>query len=147
MITNELNECILSIPSPFDEDKSIDMSLSLAKNAKRKVDFVNGSPYIRVDVNLNGKLLSLNKHTNSFSKDDIVLIESYANSYVRENIEKYLYKTSKDFKSDIAMFGKYAAFHFSTWDKWTKYNWLDNYENAFFDVNVNVDVISSYLVS
>ena len=147
MVTNELNECIFSIPSPFDEDKSIDMSLNLARNTKSKVGFVKGSPYIRVEVELNGKLLSLNKHTNSFDKDDIALIESYADSYVRENIEKYLYKTSKDFKSDIAMFGRYAVSHFSTWDKWNNYNWLDNYENAFFDVNVNVDVISSYLVS
>ena len=119
----------------------------MAKKTKTKVRFVNGAPYIRLEIALDGKILSLNKHTNSFNKDDIALIESYADSYVRENMEKYLYKTSKDFKSDIAMFGRYAVSHFDTWDKWNNYNWLDNYENAFFDVNVNVDVISSYLVS
>lgn len=123
------------------------MSISLARNTKNKVEFVNGSPYISTKINLNAKLLSLNKHTNSFDKEDIKIIESYASSYVKENIEKYLYKTSKDFKSDIAMFGRYAVFNFNTWDKWVKYNWLDNYENAFFNADVNVDVISSYLVS
>ena len=142
-----MNECIFSIPSPFDEDKSIDMLITLGKKTKSKIDFINGSPYISVDVKLNAKLLSLNKHTNSFEKEDIEIIESYANSYVRDNIEKYLYKTSKDFKSDIAMFGRYAVSHFTTWKKWNNYNWLDNYENSFFDVNVNVDIISSYLVS
>lgn len=123
------------------------MSITMKKNTKNSVRFINSSPYINTKVDLNAKLLSLNKHTNNFEKQDIEIIESYANSYVKENIEKYLYKTSKDFKSDIAMFGRYAVFSFNTWDKWTKYNWLDNYENAFFDVDVNVDIVSSYLVS
>ena len=147
IITNQLSECIISIPSPFDEDKSIDMYVTLGKKTKNKVQIINGAPYINTSINLNAKLLSLNKHTNNFEKKDITLIESYANSYVRDNIEKYLYKTSKNFKSDISMFGRYAVSNFSTWDKWSKYNWLDNYENAFFDVDVNVDIISSYLVS
>lgn len=123
------------------------MSVTIGKDTKSKVQIVNGAPYISTNINLNAKLLSLNKHTNSFEENDIKLIETYANSYIRENIEKYLYKTSKDYKADIAMFGRYAVSNFSTWDKWTKYNWLDNYENSFFDVNVKVDVISSYLVS
>ena len=119
----------------------------MGKKTKNKVEFVNGSPYIKTDIKLNAKILSLNKHTNDFKDDDLKLIESYANSYVADKIQKYLYKTAKDFKSDIALFGRYAVSNFSTWDKWTKYNWLDNYENAFFDVSVDVNVISSYLVS
>ena len=147
IITNKLGECIFSIPSPFDEDKSIDLSISIAKKTKNKVHFVNGSPYLESNIKLKAKILSLNKHTNEFKEDDLKLIENYASSYIQDKIEKYLYKTSKDYKSDIALFGRYAVSHFTTWDKWTKYNWLDNYENAFFDVNVNVNVISSYLVS
>ena len=146
-MTNKLNECIFSIPSPFDEDKSIDMSATLGKNTKVKVEFVNDSPYISIDIKLDAKILSLNKHTSNFSKNDLELIENYAINYVKENIEKYLYKTSKDFKSDIAMLGKYAVSNFFTLDKWTKYNWLDNYENSFFNVDVDIDVISSYLIS
>ena len=147
IITNKLNECIFSIPSPFDEDKSIDLSISLREKTKNRVKLVNGSPYICVDICLNANLLSLNKHTNNFDKDDIELIESYSDSYIKEHINNYLYKTSKDFKSDIAMFGKYAVSKFTTWDKWTKYDWLDNYKNSFFDVNVDTYIASSYLIS
>ena len=123
------------------------MSATLGKNTKVKVEFVNDSPYISIDIKLDAKILSLNKHTSNFSKNDLELIENYAINYVKENIEKYLYKSSKDFKSDIAMLGKYAVSNFFTLDKWTKYNWLDNYENSFFNVDVDIDVISSYLIS
>lgn len=147
IITNKLEECIFSVPSPFDEDKSIDLSMELGKNTKCNVEFVNGSPYIKIDINLSAKILSVNKHTSNFDEQDLKLIESYAESYVKEKIDKYLYKTSKNFHSDIAMFGRYAVSHFSTWDRWIKYNWLDNYKNAFFDTKINVDVTSSYLIS
>lgn len=45
------------------------------------------------------------------------------------------------------MLGRYAVKYFSTWDDWIKYDWLNNYENAFFNVNVDINVISSYLIS
>lgn len=147
IVTNKLEECIFSIPSPFDEDKSIDLYINLAKNTKNKVDIINGSPYISVDVKLDGTILSSNKNSDYFGEDDLDLIEAYANSYIKEKLSNYLYKTSKDYKSDIALFGRYAVKHFVTWDKWVEYNWLDNYSNSFFNINANVDIISSYLIS
>ena len=115
IVINELEECIITIPSPFDSDSVIDLYVNLQKNTKNKVEIINGSPYISCDM--------------------------------KKQIEDYLYKTSKDYKSDIAKFGKYAVSHFLTWKDWLNYNWCDNYENSFFDVNVNVDIISSYLIS
>lgn len=106
-----------------------------------------GSPYITVNAKLNARILSANKNSNYFEGNNLELIEFYANSYIKSEIENYLYKTSKEYKSDIALFGKYAVKYFSTWDKWIKYNWLDNYSNSFFNVNVETKVISSYLIS
>lgn len=106
-----------------------------------------GSPYISSKIKLNARILSASKNSNYFEGDNLELIESYANSYIKNEIENYLYKTSKDYKSDIALFGKYAVKYFSTWDEWVKYDWLDNYSNAFFKVDVDTEVISSYLIS
>lgn len=91
--------------------------------------------------------MSANRNSNYFEKENLELIEIYANSYVKSLIENYLYKTSKDYKSDIASFGKHAIKYFPTWDKWIDYNWPENYANAFFNVKVDVNVISSYLIS
>ena len=142
-----MEECIFSIPSPFDEDNGIDLYLTLDDKCSNDVKIINGSPYISCDVKLNARILSANKNSNYFEEENLELIESYANSYIKSQIEAYLYKTSKDYKSDIAVFGNHAVKYFSTWDEWLEYNWLDNYSNSFFNVNVDVNVISSYLIS
>ena len=36
------------------------MSIKLGKITKSNVEFVNGSPYIKVNVNLDAKILSIN---------------------------------------------------------------------------------------
>lgn len=147
MVISEMEEAIISIPNPFNQDTVIDLYLTLDRDTINKVELVNNSPYISTDIKINAKILSSEKNSNYFEKDNLDLIKSYASSYVKSNVENYLYKTSKEFKSDIDLFGRYAVKYFSSWDKWLEYNWLDNYQNAFFDVNVDLDVVSSYLIS
>ena len=53
---------------------------------------------------------------------------------------------SVELKSDICGFSKLAVGKFATWDDWVNYDWLHNYENSFFTVNVNTHLRSSYLV-
>lgn len=142
-----MEECIISIPSPFDEDSVIDLFVTLEENTKNEVKIINGSPFITSNIKLNAKILSSEKNSNYFQKDNLALIEEYANSYIKSEVEHYVYKISKDFGADIDLFGRHAVKYFSTWDEWTNYNWLDNFSNSFFDVNVNVSVISSYLIS
>ncbi len=147
IVTNQMEECMFSIPSPFDDSNNIDIYVTIDDDTKNSVKFINGSPYITTDVKLNARILSASKNSNYFEEDNLELIESYADSYVKSELENYLYKTSKDYKSDIALFGKHAVKYFNTWNEWVEYDWLDNYSNAFFDVNVNVNVMSSYLIS
>lgn len=147
IVTNQLEECIFSIPSPFNEDFSIDLFITPDRSTKNKVKIVNGSPYISTDVKLNARILSATKNSNYFEGNNLETIEEYAVSYVKSELENYLYKTSKNYKSDIALFGRYAVGNFKTWDEWMAYDWLDNYSNSFFNVKVDVDVISSYLIS
>ena len=147
IVTNRLEECIISIPNPFDEDNTIDLYVQLGKSTKNDVKIVNGSPYISCNVNLDARVLSADRGSNYLEDSNIELIESYANSYMKSELENYFYKTSKSFNSDIALLGKHAVKYFNTWDEWTSYDWLDNYANAFFNVDVKVNVISSYLIS
>lgn len=147
IVTNKMDECVFSIPSPFDEDAPIDLYITLDNDTKNEIEFVNGAPCIKAKVSLNARILSANKNSDYFEKDNLELINNYAASYVKAELEKYLYKTSKDFKADIDLFGRHAVRYFYTWDDWVEYDWLDNYANAFFDVETNVNVVSSYLIS
>lgn len=147
IIINEMEECIISIPSPFDEDSVIDLYVTLEEDTKNDVKIINGSPFISSKIKLNAKILSSERNSNYFEEENLKLIEEYANSYMKSQLESYLYKVSKGFGADIDLFGRHAVKYFTTWDKWLEYNWLDNFKNSFFDVDVNVNVISSYLIS
>lgn len=147
IITNEMEECILSIPSPFDEENVIDLYVTISENTKNDVKIINGSPFITTNVKLDAKILSSDRNSNYFEEENLKLIEEYANSYIKAELEKYLYKISKDYEADIDLFGKYAVKYFSTWDKWIQYNWLESFKDSFFKVEASVNVISSYLIS
>jgi hypothetical protein len=64
---------------------------------------------------------------------------------LEKQISNFLYKTSLDYNSDICSLGKYGVSQFKTNSNWESYNWLENYKNSIFNVNVNCTVISSLL--
>jgi len=117
----------------------------MSHKTNNSVEFMNGFPYIKSEVSINANILSMDGNTDYTDSSNLKLVEDYANTYLQTNINSYLYKTSKEFKSDIAGFGKYAKKYYSTIEDWKKSDWLDNYQNTFFDVSVNTNVYGSYL--
>lgn len=144
IISDTIQTCIISIPNPFEKDEYISLRLRQTKNTKNKVEFVNGSPYITSDVYIEARILSMNKNAKYLNHENITKMEEYTNSYLENHLYNYLYKISKIYNSDIDGFGRYAASKFLTWDDWTNYNWLDNFHNSFFEVNVTTIMKSGY---
>ncbi len=147
IIQNEINTFLVSIPDPSDNTKYIDLSLIEYAKSKINVDVNNGSPHIYLDISLSGRILNVDSNSDYTNDSYLKEISSYANSYIQSNISNYLYKTSKDYKSDIDGFGKYASKHFLTTQQWTDYDWLNSYQNAFFTVNVKSNIESGLLIS
>ena len=146
IITGKLQSYNLTIPDPFNSTDNIDVHITLRKSPKIKLKIINGSPYIDIDVALTARLLSMNNESGYLTQDKLKLIEETCNHYLKEQINSYLYKTSKEYQSDIACFGKYAAPKFLTLDDFYKYNWLDNYKNSFFNVKVDTKMKSGFLL-
>ena len=63
--------------------------------------------------------------------------KEYASLITKEDRKKYC----------IKQFGKYAVYLFPTEEDWKNYNWLDKFNQAEFDVTVNVKINTSYFVS
>lgn len=145
ILTNELENAVISVPSPFESTNYIDLYLTNSK-CKSKVYLTNGTPYIKPSIDLSARIISMSDDYKDLTEENIELIEEYAKYYVERFIYDYLYKTAKVFKSDITAFGKYAVSNFATIDEWNEYNWLDNYKNSFFNVDINVDIVSRYLL-
>lgn len=147
IITNKLKSCRLSIPDPEDETKAIDFFLTADAKPKIKVSILNGTPFVSIDVKMNGRISSINQISEHISDERIARIEESASHYLQTHIVNYLYKTSKEFNSDISGLGKYAITNFKTRSEFEDYNWLDNFDNAFFNVNTEVKVRSNFLLT
>lgn len=146
IITNKLNICNIVINSPFEEGKPISLRLRLTDKTKNKVTITDNGPYITSKIRLEARILSMTDDSKYLESKNVELLEKYANSYVEDQIYQYLYKVSKEYNSDIDNFGKYVTKNFLTIGNWKNHNWLDNFKNSFFDVEVETKVKSGYIL-
>lgn len=146
MTINKFNSCELSVPNPYDTNSTIDFDITKKKNTKNSVKLINGAPYITTNIQLQAKILSMNKGDNYLDKSKIEEMESILNMYLESSIYEYLYKTSMEYNCDVSGFGKYAKSKFLTKNDWEDYSWNKNYKNSFFKVNIDCSIISSNLL-
>ena len=64
---------------------------------------------------------------------------------IRRDLD-YLYKTSKEYNSDIECFYKIAKKEFLTNTNLDNYNWEEKYKNAEFKIEFNDDIITNLLI-
>lgn len=100
-----------------------------------------------MEVNLIGRLLSFNNTKEGINEDVIHQIENKAAEYLSGELYRYLYKTSKEYKSDISGIGRHASINFLTTQDLDNYHWLDNYSSANFAVQLNVGLKSGYFLT
>lgn len=147
VIANQVNGFLITIKDPQDEEAYIDLYLYRDHDTKQKVEIINGSPYITIDCKLDGKIYSMKNNAKYIDNKVLEELSSSASKYIELQLSNYLYKTSKDLKSDINGFGKSAFSRFSTLQEFEKYNWLENYQNSFFNVKVDVNISSGFLLT
>ena len=144
IISNKLRNAQIRIVSPIEELEYIDLNIELDKNTQNSVYLVNGTPYITSNIKINAKMQSMNKNIDLNCEETVSKIEQVATDFLKKNISNYLYKTSKKLCADIDSFGLYATKYFITANEWEQYNWLSHYKDAFFEVNVDFNLRSSY---
>ena len=148
ILTDHLDQGIVTIPSPFDSKDNLNIYISMTRNPKIHVYLDDGgTPFIKVDANLIGRLLSFNNTDGTLNEDVIKQIEDAAEKYLTKQLYDYLYKTSKELKCDISSIGKYASLNFLTRQELENYHWLDNYSTANFAVQLNVGIKSGYFLT
>lgn len=148
LITNNFNYCTLNMPSPFSKDETLDLYLSTLKNPKIKVTIVNGSPFVGVNLYVTTRLLSFNSNNiSTLTEENLYIIKNSVTKYLEEQVYDYFDTTSKKLNSDIAGIGRYAAKNFKTTEEWESYNWLENYKNCTFKVNVDISIKSGHILS
>ena len=146
LVSNKLKNAQIRIPSTIEQLDYIDLYIELDKDTQNSVYLVNSTPYITSKIRITAKMQSMNENINLKDETLISEIEKSAESFLEKHLNDYLYKTAKEFHADIDSFGLYALKYFSTNQEWQKYDWLNHYKDAFFDVDIEVDVRSSYIL-
>lgn len=147
ILTNRLDNCMITIKNPNSPEKSIDLYLEPKKSTKIDIKMINNTPYISIKVALEGSITSADYESEYSSFESLETVGKAADVYLKDQLSSFAYKTSKDLKCDIVGFGKYALIDYLTLEDWNSADWLTNYQNAFFDIEVSVNVNSGELFS
>lgn len=146
-MTNQSKSFFITIPDPEANNNYLDIYMTPTNTTRISVKIENGTPYIKVKCYYSGRIYSVDSNRQYLNEEKLEAISNICSSYLESAFSDYLYKTSKEFKSDINEFGKYALPLFLTSNDFNDYNWNENYKNAFFDVEVNSIVESSILLT
>lgn len=147
IMTGKLNTFLISVPNPDNSEELIDMYLYDDMNTKLDVKIINNSPFVKVNVKLTGTIASTGYSSDYLNDETLKSISNYTSSYLESMISSYLYKTAKQYESDISCIGKRSLNNFSSWSELENYDWKNRFKDSFFYVDVNVNVKSGELIS
>lgn len=146
-VINKVDRFLISIPDPYSEEKYIDIYVSPENSTNVSIDTSTSSPYIKLKFDFTGRIYSMSNNSDYLSSEVLDSISSSCDAYLESLFSNFLYKTSKELKSDICGLGKYALSNFLTSYEFEDYDWLFNYKDAFFDVEVNSSIKSGMLIT
>lgn len=138
---------LVSIPDPQESSSKIDIYLTPNSTHKIDVSFINGTPHIKINFEFSGKIYSMSKGSEYLDTNVLNAISNNCNKYLENQFTNYLYKTSTIFESDINAFGLYALSQFKTTSEFNNYDWLNQYKNSTFDVQINTVIDSGLLLT
>lgn len=145
VLTNELNTCVLSIQSPFDESEIIDLDLNLYKKTLINIDVINNSPFANVSIYPEAIIRSSGENFNYTNFNNISKLEIATNNYLKSIIKNYLYLITRNFNSDICGLKGIYQSELLTKNDFEKIHWDNIFKDTFFSINVNTRINSSNL--
>lgn len=149
LITNKLDSCIISIDNPISEKetKKIEIQLFPSKKTKINLNIVNDIPHISLQLSLNADIMTLDTDVNYEANNVLSKISEATEQYLKTQFNDYLNKVTKQYNVDIDDFCLKGPAHFSTISEWEKFNWDEKFKNTEFDVNIDINVLSTILIT
>lgn len=118
------------------KETSIVAELREAKSPVYRVEIRDGKPYISIALNLTMDYLSL---VGNVQKDmETNVLEKEVKENLKDTMLKLLYKTSRQYQSDIWGFYKHIKKNYPDYDAIAKVDWQTLYPNAVFDVSIHI---------
>jgi spore germination protein KC len=140
MVTNEYNYSFMSFNDPNAPNEYVVLSVKKARNTACNVEINNDRPKVNLKVKLEADILSIQSGINYEQDGQRKTLEKSIELFLKNEITRFLEKTSGKFQSDICGIGKNVKGRFLTWSEWEKFKWLEKYKNAYFNVNVELKI-------
>lgn len=147
IIRGEVDSFLISIDDSQNEQEKVDLMLYSEDSPKIKVDIVNNTPYISIDIKFTGRIYSMKEDLKYLDTDVLDSLTEAAGNYMKNILTQYLYKTSVEFKADINGIGKYCLQNFLTIQEFENFDWENNYVNSTFNVSVDAEIESGFLIT
>lgn len=146
LIEEEVDNFSVVIDNPTNPDKKIDISVSSLEPVNTKVDISKDNPIITIRFNLTAKALTGQTSLDFSDKDTLTTVNTALKDYLTSKIKDFLYKTSREYGCDINGFYRLVKQKFLTIPEYENYNWEEKYKQADFNIEIDSNVISSFLV-
>ena len=152
LINNDIDSCIISVDNPYKEnsdntEEKIELSLTPIKKAKVSIKLEDNVPHISVKIDVRASILTLVNNINYEESDVLEKFSNVTEDYMKKEFNNYFDKISKEYGTDIDCFSTKALSYFPTINDWDNYNWSEKFKDAKFDVDINIDSISSMLLT
>ena len=149
LIQNKVDSCIISIDNPLSEKEAQKLELQLFPRRKSKINITieNDIPVIFINLSLHADIMTLDKNKNYETTEVLAKISNSAKQYLTQEFNNYLKKISTEYQTDIDNFNTRTASNFLTIPEWKNFNWNEKFKNAKFDININVNVLSTMLIT
>lgn len=125
-------------------DKPIVMTIRQYKPPAIDVKTSGENPKISVKVSMEGSLISVGGEY--LVEEDIYNYEKEVEGYIKEDLAKFLNKTSREFGTDILGFGSYAKKNFLNYNQFEEYDWNSAYKRAEFETEVDFTIRRTGLI-
>lgn len=147
ILTGKLNYSGYSITDWENPEHVISIRVSQNKSPKINVLLSGDTPNVQCDITLKCQLISAGSNIDFHKKENKDKLKSELEKSIKSDIEEYLSEIIYNYQTDVVGFGRYAKKNFLTWDKFEKYNWLDNFKNAEYEIFVNTDLDVTRIIS
>lgn len=147
LITNDVDSCIISIINPLSTDKNMELQLTPSKKSKVSTKINGDSVKISIDISVDADIKTLEENIDYADIETLDKISNSTEDYLKNQLNNYLNKLSREYNSDIDHFGIHALKQFATIDDFENFNWKEKFKNAEFEINVKVNMISSLLIT
>ena len=146
LLKDEVDNFIITITNPFNDNQKIDIKVGDLSQLDTDIDLSNGNPIINVKFNLTAEVINSIESQDQSYDETLKILDVAIKDYLTDEFKSYLYKTSREYKSDINEFYRLAKRQFLTNSDFLNYDWATKYESADFNVEFNENIISTLII-